>query len=89
MEKRIFEIVLPQNVLALIPNDETHYVLGHEFLKKMEDVSETENRIATKYLKIMDLSLEDDDNSLLILSPQELHNLLIFIQRETLKLSQP
>lgn len=85
MQKSTYENVRPEDVLDLTPSENTRYVLDDEFLKPMEGVSETENKIATKYLRLMDLSLTDDAETLITLYPQELHSLLVFIQRETLK----
>lgn len=85
MQKSTYEIVRPEDVLDLKPSDDTRYVLNDDFLKPMEGVTETENTIATKYLRLMDLSLTDDAETLITLYPQELHSLLVFLQRESLK----
>jgi hypothetical protein len=88
MAKRIYEIVRHEDIIDLVPQADTAYVLSDDFLKASEDASQIEDRIAKKYLALMDLNLEEAEETLVTLYPQEMYHLLVFLQRETLKLSQ-
>ena len=83
MEKRNYEIVRHEDIIDLVPQADTAYVLADDFLNPSEDASEIEDCIAKKYLALMDLNLEEAEETLVTMYPQEMYHLLVYIQRES------
>jgi len=82
MEKRKYELIRPEDLLDLHPNEDTHYIFSTDFQVPIENVTEEENRIAQKYLSLFAINLENTDQLIFSLQAVEVYNLFVCISRE-------
>ncbi len=85
MEKRIYELISPKELVELKPDKDIYYVFSDDFLLPIENVTAEENRIGQKYLSLLGIDHKNTDELTLSFHAIELYNLFISISREKLE----
>ena len=64
---------------------DTYYILGQDFYKEVDGITEKEDELAKKFRSLIGSNIHDEEEIIICVEPIHLFNFLVRLQREILK----